>query len=484
VYHFLHRKGQDLLAPCLGRRACVGRFSTGKTRFFLPVNSGFHRWTPSQQATLALTLDEVAADAQRDTSAVLAVITQLAAMAEVSPTRLIALAALDNPRPAVRDAALRALGKLDAGQGVATLLQALNDARARIAIYGIRRAILDMPLAAAMQILRATPADKVTVAKEVVRLLGELACDEAYAELLAYDGRELHRDVRAALLRALWSYLDRDETWKILGKAVTSADPGQADVAVRTPADNLNPAGQLQLIRLLSAMLAHDDAIVRVATLGRLALLPLNDPEHMLLSPMVAALASRLPDESRAAANAVFATYAGREAGLIGAATAQLLSNRRALQTLIHALSAGIVHGGTHLLPTARVVLSALTPDPLTATLRADIAAVALPFDELPGFFNDLAARSEFHADVLLAADHALARRRVKSSKEQAVDSLELALSESRHPHVRRVGLAILLAMAHSSAGWTPARMARLTEYQADGAPLVAETAQFTFPPT
>jgi hypothetical protein len=481
VYSFLHRHRQDLLAPCLGRSAYVGRFSTGKTRFFLPVNSDFHRWTPTQQATLALTLDEVASDAKRDVPAVLAVIYQFAALPDVPPTRLIALADLDNLKTAVRDAALRALGTLDAGQGVATLLHALNDSRARISIYALRRAIMDFPGPQAVQILHNTPRVQVTVAKEVVRLLGEVATDEAFNELISLEQTELHRDVRAALLRAFWSYLDRPRTWQILDKAVASGDPGQADVAVRIPTDNLDPPGQTQLVQLLAKLLGHADVIVRVATLNRLNNLPLNDPDHLLLTPIISALASRLPDESRAAASAVFATYAGREARLVGTAATDLLSNRRALQTLTEALCAATARWGKHLLETAQSVLNALAADPLTITLRTRLAILALPRADLIAFLEELASGSQLHSDAIAIVSNSIVWR-IKSEKPESWEQLEEKLGGSPHTEIRRLGLATLVAASESVVGWTDKQLARLEAYRADPSNLVAEAAQFTFP--
>src|SRR5260221_7174136 len=72
--------------------------------------------------------------------------------------------------------------------------------------------------------LRSVPLTKVTVAKEVVRLLGELPGEESYQELMAVDGQQLHRDVRVALLRSLWNHLDREETWRILEREARSPD--------------------------------------------------------------------------------------------------------------------------------------------------------------------------------------------------------------------------------------------------------------------
>src|SRR5207249_732153 len=123
---------QDLLTPFLGRRAYRGRFSTGKNRFVLPLADGFFRWTPEQQATFAAILEDVTRgeDRLRDTPAILPAIGQLAALPMIDPRRLARLARRGHL--AVRDAALRALGRLDADQGVATLIEALGDDRARV----------------------------------------------------------------------------------------------------------------------------------------------------------------------------------------------------------------------------------------------------------------------------------------------------------------------------------------------------------------
>lgn len=65
-----------------------------------------------------------------------------------------------------------------------TLIEAMNDDRARIAIYALRRSLLEMPVSRALLLLRAVPLEKVTVAKEVVRLLGELPTQRNQCPLL------------------------------------------------------------------------------------------------------------------------------------------------------------------------------------------------------------------------------------------------------------------------------------------------------------
>jgi hypothetical protein len=482
VYEYLHRKRQDLLTPFLGQKAYKGRFSTGKTRFVLPLLDGFHRWTAAQQAIFAETLTQVTRDEKRDTPAVWTVIEQLGALPAVPPTRLIELARANQPKPMVRDRALRALGRLDAGQGIPTLLEALSDERARIAIYALRGALLEMPTHRAIELLRAVPLEKVTVAKEVVRLLGEVAGGAGYADLLAMDGRELHRDVRVALLRALWDHLERDETWPILERAAQSSDPALAAGVVRIPADRLSPQAQRRLAALLALLLAAPDPKVRLDTLQRIAQLPLTDTEQALAAPLFAALESSLPDEYAAAGRAIFATYAGRDASLVGTAVARILPARRALFTLAQSLQAMSAYGNSRLLPTARAMLAALAADPLTATLHVHLAIRTLPWDEVATTLSGMAAAGTLHSEALMAAAAALYQAADRPDAA-GLATLEETFGRSADERLRRLALAALVALAGPPRGWSPERLARLHAYRADPSPLVAAAAQFSFPP-
>jgi hypothetical protein len=482
VYEYLHRKRQDLLTPFLGQTAYKGRFSTGKTRFVLPILDGFHRWTPTQQAIFAETLTHVTRDERRDNPAVWTVIEQLAALPAVPPARLIELARLDSPKPAVRDLALRALGRLDAGQGVPTLLEALGDERARIAIYALRAALLEMPANRALELLRAVPLDKVTVAKEVVRLLGELSGGAGYADLLTLDARELHRDVRVALLRAFWDHLEREETWPILERAARSPDPAIAAGVVRIRADRLSPQAQRRLAALIAVLLAYPDPKVRLDTLQRIAQLPLSDAEQALVSPLFAALESSLPDECRAAASAIFTTYVGRDAPLVGKAVERIVADRRALATMVEVFEQVLQRSRSQLLPTARAVLAALAGDPLTASIRANLAVLALPWDEAAAMLSDLAASGALHSEALITAVQAM-QRAASRPDAAGLETLERAFARSDDERLRRLGLAALAALAEPPRGWNDERLERLQAYRADQSGLVAAAAQFTLPP-
>ena len=481
VYAELHRRRQDLLTPFLGQRAYRGRFSTGRTRFVLPLRDGFVRWTPAQQQTFARTLTRVIDDSERDSPAVLGAVDQLAALPAVPPDRLIKLAG--SGRAAVRDAALHALGRLDAGQGVPALLKAMGDDRARVAIYALRRAVLDMPATRALPLLRGVGLEKVTVAKEVVRLLGELRSDEAYGDLLALDGRAQHRDVRVALLRAMWEYPERPETWAILERAAASPDAALAAIAGRMPADRLSPASRQQLVRLLSMLVTHPDPRVRLDALNRCISLPVADTEQVLLPHLLDTMGSSLPDERTAAAGAVFATCRAQDAPLVAAAIGRMLADRRALRTAIDQLQAAVPRHRGRLLPVARAVLDALAADPLTVTLRVELAAWALPWDELPPLLAHLAASGELHCDALGAVVLAVHRTVYFRPHRNDLTRLESTLAASPDERLRRVALAALVARSDGGRGWDDEHLARLRSYRADPAPLVAAAAQFTLPP-
>lgn len=249
--------------------------------------------------------------------------------APLATQRLIDLAEGHNARGLLRDAALHALGRLDAGQCLATLLDALHDDRGRIAIYALRHVLLTLPPAQALAQLRRVPSHKVTVAKEVVRLLGELHTEEAYAELLAWHDRDVHRDVRLALLGTLWEYQHDDRTWQIFAQAAVDPDPTIATAVCHVPTGGLAPANQQRLATLLTTLMRHPDVTVRCESVTRCVGVAAADADHILRRPLLAALTSAFPNEVTHAAAAIFATYVGREAAAVGAVLRELLPYRQ-----------------------------------------------------------------------------------------------------------------------------------------------------------
>lgn len=494
VYAFLHRRRQELLGPYLGRKAWAGRFSTGKTRFVLPLVSGFQRWCPAQQETFAKTLREVAdpADRERDSWTVLLAVRQLAAMPAADHGCLIRLGG-DGSRPAVRDGSLRALASLDDGAGVATLVDALSDERARVAAYALRPAVLDMPPSEAVALLRKAPFGKLTVAKEVLRLVGDLRGDESFALLRALAAeaattaesarRPVHRDLRVALLRAYWGHLDRAEAWEEIDRAATDSDPALVSGVIRMPSDRMSPKERERFAAVVTRLLGHPDPSVRCRVLTRLAGDPLPDSQGTVLGSALPRLQSSIPDEVTAAARAVTQLGNSSTAQRIASAIASMTKDRRAQRAFLDALTSCLRFDRARLVPVARAALVSLAPDSLADAHRVVLAITALSGEEQATAVRAFAQQNRLTADVLQAGMAALGALAAGPSATQ-VECLLTAFDQDSDEGLRRLALAALVELGESrhGAGWTPQRLARLRAFRQDPAALVAAAAQFTLP--
>ena len=484
VYGYVCRRAPNLLtAPMLGRAPINGKFWTGRTRFVLPFYDGFAHWTPAQQQNFALTLYEVIRDAGRDLPAAIGAIGALANLPDIAPNALTQLASLQNERPALREAALRSLSHLDAGGGVATLIEALDDERARIAIYGLRRALTEMPVRRALQILREVPLQKVTVAKEVVRLLGDLGSADAFDLMLELAQSQTHRDVRVAIGRALWEHLDDERSWPILRAFANSDDAALAQMAARTTAPRLSQSVKTKLAALLAQLLRHSEARVRMEVMANPSL-ALLDNTGALRAGLFAALSSELPAEYRAAASAICASAAARDADLAARAIAQLQPRRRALSEVLATLSYQVT-SRRHFAAVTRAILAQLARDPLALQATIAFAYAGLSESEWAAWIENALQSGALHADALGAASAVLSDEYNPARANRAVASDETLLERwqaATAPELRRLALADLVGAAQSGEGWTAQRLAQLEAFRADPSLLVAAAAQWIFP--
>ena len=484
VYLYVTRKAPNLLTTAmLGREPIKGKFHTGRTRFVLPISDRFAHWDVDQQQLFALTLAEVIVDSGRDLPAATRAIGVLANLPDIAPKALIQLAALKNERLALREAALRSLSHLDAGGGVAALIEALDDERARIAIYGLRKALMEMPVQRALQILRAVPLQKVTVAKEVVRLLGDLNNAEAFNFLLELAQIQAHRDVRVAIGRALWEHLDDERAWPILSAMADSEEVAIAQMAARTTAPRLSQTAKPKLAALLARLLRHSEVRVRIEAIANPSL-ALLETTGALREGLFAALSSRFPAEYRAAATAICASAAARDADLAAQAMAQLLPRRRALGEVLATLSYQIT-SLRHFSDVTRAILAELARDPLATQAAIAFAHAGLSQPEWGDWIENALRSGALHADALSAATSVLSDEYNVARANRAVGSDETLLNrwrESDAPELRRLALADLVGAAQSGEGWSNERLAQLEKFRADESLLVAAAAQWTFP--
>jgi hypothetical protein len=358
----------------------------------------------------------------------------------------------------------------------------LDDERARIAIYALRRNVLDMPGREAIALLRDAPMKKVTVAKEILRLAGDVEGNDAHgfiAETL--NKPDLHRDVRIAGLRALWRYLERDDTWDALATAAQAEDPAIARSTIRIPQDRLSNAARARLAQHLTLLLDHPTPLVRLETLRRLVDLPVAG-DSKLMDRLTRSLSQPIDVEVAAAASALalcapLDALEDNVAARLGA-----IEPPRALQEIIAAL--GFL-ADMRAVARARAIAAGLV-DALIAQRRCiglamRLAARTQPADVFHAAVERLAAESQLHPG---AVSEAVAAAPLMASGRRAVGfaDVEIAFGGHEDAGVRRIGLALLTGRA-AATGWSDGARERLESYRRDSAPFVAEAAALTFPP-
>ncbi len=475
VWRFIHRHRTDLVDRYLSGEPIKGRFATGRTVWLVPATDGFHRWTARQNTLFAAQLAAVAADRERDTPAVLTALGRLPAVVYAPMDALIGFA--DDERAAVRERAIRVLARCDAGQGLPTLIACLGDARARFALYGLRRAVLTMPPERATPVVAAAPMHKVTLAKEVVRLLGDLRCDAAYAELLGRASTGLHRDVRIAVLRALWDHLHRDPTWAVLEAAVADDDWVLAARVGDVPADRLTPETDRRLSALLARLLARPEAAARLDLLRRAAHLAVEDREGDLLAAVRARLSSRYDVEVCAATQALLARQQEAHAEALGASWRALREDPRALHVASDVLAATLRSGPRResWRRAAAAAEAAVADDPRFTSLVIQLAAVWRDPADLADRLIELGALDRLGHDGLAAAQAA-----VSTGGPWSEATLRALAGAS--PGCRRVALWVLLGRV-GEVGWTEVHLQLLATLRDDPDPGVAGAAWRIAPP-
>lgn len=482
VMNYLNARRQDLLTPFLGQRPYVGRFSTGSVRYVLPFQSGFARWTDAQQELFATSLEQVATAPQTKkdvqvTWDVLFAIKRLAALPGIGPDRLLQFA--KDKRPAVQETAVRALGRLDGRQGLPELVEALGDARARWAMYALRQVLNDLPPEQVLSLMLQVPLGKVTVAKEAVRLAGEFGGGSAIAWFTELSRQELHRDVRGALLRALWDHLERPEAWSILDESVASPDPGVVIGLARIQVDRASDAIRERVANLMSRLLEHPEPTVRLAVLTRLASQPVPDLKRELLLALLGKFSSIVVDERLMAVRAALAGATDSDAPAFGRAILNLLPHRRVLASIVLELASVTASFGNRLLRIRTEVLEAIETDRSTIALQVRLAATRFNADAFAHWALKFVGTERWNVATQLIVHDALRERK------HSTTDLELAedvWGRSSDAPARWLALKVLVGVA-SDQGWTESRRARLDRYREDESPLVADEATLTFPP-
>ncbi len=476
VYRHLHANRQDLLDPYLGAQRITGRFATGMTAWILPFTRGFYRWTPAQNVAFAAAHARIIQDPKRDTPTVWRSLMIFAAL-DSAPMDVLAAVA-DDPRAAIQERALRVMARCDRGQCVPTLLRCLHDARARIAIYGLRRAVKSMLPGRAVEILGEVPMRKVTVAKEVLRLLGELRHESAYTRLLAASASDLHRDVRIALLRALWDHLDREPTWEIFAAAASGPDWVMAARLGDIPADRLTTTSDARLSWLLGQVLDRPEPEARISLLQRAGMLGIRDPERVFLGACARRLRSPYDDEVKAAVMALLRRGTEDDLRIFPELLRNATDDPRSLHVAINCLLGFPLQRRPVWILAASSAAEVLAADPRWTGLWIRCHGAIAGGVELARSLLRLAEEGQLIGGAIGAAGSALAA--VQEDELGAAIALLMAAPSST---ARWLAVAALARDAGPGRGWTEERLSRLARLQADPAAEVSGAALAIFPP-
>ncbi|KAI9715456.1 MAG: hypothetical protein M1812_005932 [Candelaria pacifica] len=482
IWQQVHRRQQDLITPYLDSKASEGRFIDDKRTHLHWISNCYYRWTLKQQERLGETLSAMIRDRERPTVDPKQRIGQLQNLCFLDATYLTPFT--KDERPAVGDFALRALSRLDAGQGLPTLLENLHTEKARIAVYALRRVFRTMPRSKIFELLKTAPLDKVTVAKEVIRLIGELKTEEAYQYLLEKDESDLHSDTRIALLQVLWLYPERAETWERLKKAAQDPKPPIPKALAHTPADGLSVEQDEWLAVMLETLLSHPSAEVRMETLKRCKSTPPSDPSQHLSHRLLSLVESPIEDESLAAFIAIHKIYKETHVSLIVRAfeTILLVGERRGM--IIHRVSPYLIRELSvhrqHTLPIALAILRLLENHSLPLRMRLNYVFTTFPWPDFRIQFDKLTPL--LHADTLVHCEQEIEKQLTRRA-DAKLDELENEFSSSGDERLRRLGLAALDALSKKSQGWTDEMRDKLDRYRADESMLVREAAMDVFPP-
>lgn len=492
ISNWLLRRRQDLLSPYLDLKPVSGLWGTGRKPFLLPLSHPFVGGTAAQQERLANAALTRIADTTQDTYAITQATKLLPLLPAIDPSSVMALA--DDPRPIVRTTALFALAHLDTAAGVPTLIAALQDSRARIAIHALRSSLKHMPAAEALALLRAVPFERVTVAKEVVRLVSEIDAPEAWEQIVVYGRQPLHRDVRIALLQSLDRHLQRPEAWEILQDAARNPDQAVALATLSLPsfatyalADRGSQETRLGVLRLVAELLEHPEREARDGCREYCQRLGIADEARIVTPQLLGSInVGAAPDatteqqeEAISAIEAFFGVCAPTDGEAVAVMMRTLLPHRHALDEAIDALDTAPRFKQRRLLPVLRAALAALESDPLVAHKRAELAIDLLPYEELEPFLLSLSGQPGLHAYTVNVANDALSRRAARFTPAQ-LEALEQALAASDDAQIRWLAFAVLQEREEKEGGWTDALLVRLDVYRNDPSPLVASEAQFT----
>lgn len=224
VFSHVHHRRQEWLTPFLEGRIIQGQFLSGKTIYLIPAHNAFIRWLPQQQQSFSKLLERIIYNKGYGQYERANSIKKIAKLPDVSPQTFINV--LDDQNAIIVEAALQALSNIEnPEEAVPILLHYLDNDYAKVAMFALSKCLKKMTPTRTQQVLEEIlqkTKQKITVRKEVVRLLGVYKNKENINWLeKEFTKENCHKDVIMAIGHAARGMLEEERAWHLLEQIAT-----------------------------------------------------------------------------------------------------------------------------------------------------------------------------------------------------------------------------------------------------------------------
>ncbi|KAF5221334.1 hypothetical protein ECC02_005576 [Trypanosoma cruzi] len=438
-----------------------GRLGTRKGEWLVLFRNG-HCWTAAKQEKYAKSISHNLSCANYSRELILGNLAALRKLYSANVTEALApFIKEEHTDPFLWSNAIELLGKLDDAASLKVLKDAFNDERVRVAVYAIRRRICNLPTAQIIEELDVPLHSKlVAVQKVALRHVCDAGDDVAYAYLSQLrHGEKMHPNLEAVWLSAMFQFLEKREVWDIFMDVAKGKEYILAKTLVDVPDDTLVEDWQLvNLDKLLTVLLSCEELTVVLAVLERLKKRPLRRDEEVVRTMLHILKTTTINEIMKLTVGALCISSADKQE--VASAFVSLRPESRlwrVADTLIQ-----LRHTACDRFKEIAVAYMKLLLENCCQTAVACQLICYLPVKDLLRHLNDVLQRGLLHAG---AVNSMLSSLKCTAEIVNEFEAVENQLRQHEHPHMQRIGLAMLESAA-SIGKWDEKRRKALEVYR------------------